>query len=341
MIPKRYNRENFIGALSEPQKFYDESKRVFNRVRHTPIKALFLAKYTPECNVMEEDWDNLIILDSCRFDILSELNIFEDIDSKILKSSTSEEFIQEYFEKGEFGDTIYITANPYGARVTDTFFKKVSTFDENFTKDGRKAKVDNLQKGWDPEIVYNTALKMYNENPNKRFIIHFMQPHAPYFGKKARMLREDLREQGYEFWAWSDNIDRKDKDEKDNVLYSLQQAAKKEIITKDELCETYEENISVVMKYVEKLSQDIDGKSVVTADHGEMLGDSRFLVPQNLSGLKNNMGHGDGIYTKELRKVPWAVLDYTERRDVIDEGVNKAGDESINVENQLKALGYK
>ncbi|MDZ7850716.1 MAG: hypothetical protein U5K70_07955 [Halodesulfurarchaeum sp.] len=342
MIPERYNWENFRGALFEPRKFFDEFKRIVNRIRHTPRELIFRFKYTSEFDIMKEDWDNLIILDSCRFDVLDEMDLFENLSYKIMKSSTSEEFIEEYFENnGDFGDTIYITANPYGARVTDTFYKNVVTFDRKFTENGKKAKVDNLGKGWEPEIVFNTALRMYKENPDKRLIIHFMQPHSPYFGEKSRSLREELREQGYEFWAWSDKLDRKDKSENDNVLYSLQEAAKLNIITKGELYEIYKENILVVMEYVEKLSQEIKGKTIVTADHGEMLGDSRYFVPKNLSGLKNNMGHGDGIYVKELRKVPWAVIDNKERREIIDEGVNKSGDKDINVENQLKALGYK
>lgn len=341
MIPERYNRSNLIAALHEPGKFFDEFKRICNRLRHAPAKFLFHLKYTPESDLMKEDWDNLIILDSCRHDVLNELKIFGNIDSKILKSSTSEEFIEEYFEEYEFSDTIYITANPYGARVTDTFFKKVSTFNETFTDNKKKAKVDNLGRGWEPELVYDTTINAYDENPNKRFVIHFMQPHSPYFGKKARMLRKDLREEGYRFWAWSDDIDRTDKVEKDNILYSLQQAAKEEIITKDKLYDIYKENIFVVMEFVEELSGELDGKTVVTADHGEMLGDSKLFVPQNLSGLNNNMGHGDRIYTKELRKVPWVVLDHTKRRKIIDGAINETDNKIVDIENRLRALGYK
>ena len=52
----------------------------------------------------------------------------------------------------------------------------------------------NIAEEQSPMSVYDSAISDVDRYPNKRKIIHFMQPHAPYHGPQAKQLRKDYRE---------------------------------------------------------------------------------------------------------------------------------------------------
>ena len=62
--------------------------------------------------VTKEKWDNLIILDSCRYDVfkqvIDEFDIRGKLGVRLSRGSTTHEFLRENF-KGDFKDIIYIT----------------------------------------------------------------------------------------------------------------------------------------------------------------------------------------------------------------------------------------
>lgn len=74
---------------------------------------------------------------------------------------------------------------------------------------------------------------------------------------------------------------------------------------------------------------------VITADHGEMLGDRQTPIPVR------GFDHRERLYVPELVNVPWYELDVGDRREVrsdppvkpmqVDEGVKQQ---------RLEALGY-
>jgi len=69
-----------------------------------------------------------------------------------------------------------------------------------------------------------------------------------------------------------------------------------------------------------------DGRTVVTSDHGNNLGERMPLLPMRL------YGHPTGIHHPALREVPWAVIDGESVGD---------GDRQMTVdEEQLRSLGY-
>src|SRR5208282_1385184 len=68
--------------------------------------------------VYDESWDNLIILDACRYDTFRELNQIRGLlEYRISRGSSSEEFLLENFTKHptteNFSDLVYVAANPY------------------------------------------------------------------------------------------------------------------------------------------------------------------------------------------------------------------------------------
>jgi hypothetical protein len=102
----------------------------------------------------------------------------------------------------------------------------------------------------------------------------------------------------------------------------------------------YEENLRLVLPYVKQLLEAFSGKTVITADHGEMLGNPTTRVPIRLG--KKRYNHPGKTYVPELRVVPWHTVDTGSRRQISSEppeADDVVSEEEIN--NQLEALGYK
>jgi hypothetical protein len=111
--------------------------------------------------------------------------------------------------------------------------------------------------------VVEKSLEVEESKPAKRKVIHFMQPHAPY-----------ITEEGFD--GFMDVI-----------------SGSKSI---DDLRDAYIRNIEVVLPEVERLAEEMEGRVVVTADHGELLGEYGMF------------SHPYGLRAKELREVPWHVI---------------------------------
>lgn len=83
------------------------------------------------------------------------------------------------------------------------------------------------------------------------------------------------------------------------------------------------------------LAEDIPGKTVLSSDHGNMMGERTWPVPIKM------YGHPRDLRSEPLVTVPWAVLDDEDRRDIVDDGVKSSttaeGDE---ITDRLQALGY-
>jgi hypothetical protein len=223
---------------------------------------------------MDEDWDNLLILDACRYDYFANQHDFDATPDRVISpGKMSWEFMQETFQGEYFHDTIYITSNPFATRLSeDTFFKTLYLIDE-----------------WDdeigtihPEDVAEAAKRANTQHPNKRLILHFMQPHRPYLGAMAEQLRERVDLVGY-------------RNEGDGL--QIWGAVKEGKITVEEVRTAYSESLDIVLDTVDDLLEDMDGKSVITADHGEMLGERVFPFTSRV------WGHSEGFSTPTLREV--------------------------------------
>jgi len=64
-------------------------------------------------NFMDEDWDNCIIIDACRYDTFKEKNTIPgDLKARRSKGSSTFEVFEKNFQNSTHHDTVYITANP-------------------------------------------------------------------------------------------------------------------------------------------------------------------------------------------------------------------------------------
>jgi len=207
--------------------------------------------------------------------------------SRISFGSTSEEFLDQNFGERTFHDTVYVNANVY-------FSKFGLDQDETF-----HAAIDLLDD-WDeeleiahPETVTEAAKSAHEQYPNKRVIVHYMQPHLPFIGERGLEIRERLGIRN----GW--------------IPFRQGDIS----VTVGELWEGYNENLEIAFDYVDDLLSEIDGRVVLSADHGNMVDERQCPLPTKRMSM---FGHPWEVYTEELVKVPWFVIG-DDRRTITEE----------------------
>ena len=271
--------------------------------------AIFQLRHGKGTRVMDEDWDTLILLDACRYDMFAEQVPFDGkLDSRISLGSTSEEFLRQNFSDGTYHDTVYVNANAYLPKL-------------GLDQDKTFHAVIDLLEDWDdeletahPKTVTQTALDAHQRFPNKRLIVHYMQPHIPFIGEYGQKLQNEI-----DYWS---------------VWKPLRSGETS--FTHEDVWRAYSENLDVVFGFVEDLLKRVDGKTVISADHGNMIGERQGPIP-----TRQMYGHPWGVYTPELVRVPWFVVDSVERRDIRpDPPMTSTKKSSDIIEDRLQALGY-
>jgi hypothetical protein len=327
MFPQRYNIQNFKQAIFQPSKFSNEIKQLANK---SLMQAVLRAKFGDEREIHNRDWDNMIILDACRYDIFQQYaDIGGKIEPTVSKASSSVGFYRENFSGRNHNDTVLVTQNPHVEREVEagTFYKRVTTFDRDEAEQW---------EGGKPKPVFDIAKSEINSISDKKFIIHFMQPHAPYHGKKAEELRANLHaEKGIVFTSF-DSDEKITEADPNKVYHNIPDAAEGGVdISYEKHREIYIENFLEVQKYVLDLLEILNGRTVITSDHGELLGDPPTLCPTKYK-------HPGGTYCQELRVVPWCVVEEQPRPEIIyeqPECIEQTDTKAV--DEQLKSLGYK
>jgi hypothetical protein len=215
--------------------------------------------------IYERDWDNLIILDACRHDSYEEV-VERSVESRVTLGSNSRDFIRENFSERDCSDTVYISGNAHtqgsvfeeitGKRPGDVFHEIFQVHSNNWVEG----------EGTDPDAMINqtkTAAKLF---PDKKIVVHVMKPHYPFLGRD------------------------------EDVDISFEKARYGEVAAQ-EVREAYRRNLDYALqKIVPELKQLLQGKTAITADHGELLGEN------------NRWAHPGGRSEVPLRKVPWDIV---------------------------------
>ena len=309
LLPAKYSLDNLRWALSNPRMFLGELQHLGNRVNERVHRRRYA---DTGADVMAEDWDNLFILDACRYDIYEDNTTIDGtLETRVAGGSESWEFMQANFLDGLHHDTVYVTANPHAYKLPDdTFHYTRNLLDDEWDPDLQTVT---------PETMREAALDAAERFPDKRLIVHFMQPHFPFIGPKGQKLdsggivhhREDA---GEDMLLWG------------KLRYGLTEI--------EPIWEAYVENLDIVLPHVKHLLDELDGKSVVTSDHGNLFGERLRPIPTRA------YGHPPGIYAKELREVPWHVVPGA-RREITSEPPVGSEDLASDVAQQrLRELGY-
>ncbi len=273
-------------------------KRWWKHQYRNRIFIKLIARKNRGVYILDEKWDNLIILDGCRYDIFKELNNLEGIlEWRISRGTCTKDFLLENFQKYPYPEKlkeiVYVTANPIvNLYFSGLFYRIYSTWDY----------------GWDenlstvpPENVVKDALFAIKDNPGKRLIIHFVQPHCPFLGGEiiTKPLRDSVRERA---------LGKKDliKPIEDTAVMQPSLLIETGELDKNIVWEAYKNNLKIVLPFVKKLVDNLSGKIIVTSDHGELMGEK---VPHFLYPFKE-YGHPCGLYNMEdLVKVPWLIIE--------------------------------
>lgn len=302
-----YSVDQLMRGVRNPRLALNELQRHYY--------AWTIRNATDRIDIATEDWDSLIILDACRFDAFERISSLPGTLSKRRsKAPTTVEFLRENFAGTNMTDTVYVTANPQFYRI-EHGVHDVEPIDCRFHE-----VIDVWQDDWDdetgtvhPDRVTRAALEATEEYPNKRLLVHYMQPHAPYIGPTGR---DNLPSLQLNFW---ESYKRGDLDVDLDIVHRA-----------------YDENLELVVEEVAELLDGLTGRKVVTADHGELLGDRSGPIPYR------KYGHLRGIHAPELVEVPWLVYEDGPRPNITADGPAATDTEVADdvVVDRLRDLGY-
>jgi len=293
----------------------------------------FRSRYGAGTRVMDEEWDTLLVLDACRYDMFADraeafagrLDADTRLESRISLGSTSEEFLECNFGDGTFHNTVYVNTNPYLPKLgldNGTFHAVVdllSTWDDD-------------RQTVHPETVVEAALDARERFPNKRLIVHFMQPHYPFIGEVGRQI--DARGWRADASGTDGGPDGGRAVDGDSVWQRLRNGDDLDI---EVVWDAYRENLDVALEHAETLVEELPGRTVLSADHGNLVGERFRPIPS-----RRKYGHPYGVYLPELVRVPWFVVESADRPAIrADPPIERRSPSEEDVEDRLEALGYR
>ena len=302
-------------AFDNPRLFV----RGLNRAYHRRVGVR--SENTAGIDVFNEDWDTLVILDACRYDMFEEVNHIEgSLSMKESKASATTEWLQANVDGRDLRDTVYVTANPQLERHREhwnvNFHEVINVW---------------LDEGWDEETgtvlaetMTNAGIQAFERFPNKRIVVHYMQPHYPFVPSETRFDKKHL------------NTIRDASDSATgNNVWNQKQSGELDAST-ELLWELYVENLRYVLRNVESLVAATHGKTVITSDHGNYVGERAFPIPIR------EYGHPRGLYDESVVVVPWLEITHGTRRNVRSGTRVESGEQpaSETVTDRLENLGY-
>jgi len=274
--------------------------------------------YKNGVDFFERDWDNMIILDACRFDTFeTNCTIPGSLESTHSRASYTPGFLKSNLEGKQLRDTVYVTANPmlyrYRDEINYEFYDEVHVWDTDAWNEDAGVVL--------PEDMTEHSVDTTDHYDEKRLVFHFMQPHYPFF-HTLQDLPSNIEESADsldnidEFWMELRNGDL-------NIPPEVVQRA-------------YEENLKRALDSVRRIVSEMQGKTVITSDHGNLFGERVSPVPIR------DWGHPPATYVEQLVKVPWFVCDFRNRREIVTASTSMEKDtpEDSVVDDRLEALGY-
>jgi len=301
-----YTLESLKHGLDEPHKIFQEVNRLYyRRLRTWPYNR-------DGVDIFARDWDHLLILDACRYDMFKEQSSLPGtLESVESRASATEEFLEANFHGREFLDTVYVTGSPMLHRHRNKIETQFHDIVNVWKEDGWNEEYRTVL----PETMTEAAIQARDRYPNKRLLVHYLQPHYPFLGPTGQ--------------------EHFDLDRLDFEWYKLLSG---ELEVSDAVVErAFKENLDVVLPEVERLFGEFSGKTVVTADHGQVIGERGFPVPIR------EYGHPRGVYSEGLVTVPWLTYENGDRPEIIAE--NPDHSDSIDRDEEtarerLEHLGY-
>lgn len=252
----------------------------------------------------DADWDVFVILDGCRWDLMQKTTDYY-MDVVYSNATSSMEWMQKNLVNQDTGGLAYVTGNIHS---------------EEYLSGDEFCVLDEVWRyEWDheagtipPRPITERAIHHNRHSEYKQLIVHYMQPHYPFLTNldmTPKTIHPDNRSGDISetnFWQQM---------ERGKINYSRQ-----------EVWKAYQENLEVVLEDVKVLLQNVEGDTVISADHGNAFGEFR------------KYGHGN-LPLPAVKRVPWVETSATDTESLIPttEPENMKG----TVERRLRDLGYK
>ncbi|OKY78865.1 MAG: Arylsulfatase A family enzyme [Candidatus Methanohalarchaeum thermophilum] len=267
-----------------------------------------------EQDPLNEEWDNLIILDACRYDFFKrnyQDYLSGELEKRKSKASNTGEWLTKNFK--EKYDITYISANPYVNNFGIPLNKCHPKFEYEWKATDHFKQIINVwATSWDRDLgtVHPREVNMQffrTKIQGNKKILHYLQPHMPHLSETSvgswantinRVKKGDKLE-SFQNWLRPRLRKRIGKLNywKIRKLLNLEPRNPFEVAwrKKDptEIKEKYEDNLIKVLDTVSNLIEEINGKTIVTADHGEAFGE------------KGIWEHPPKTHIPELTTVPW------------------------------------
>lgn len=265
--------------------------------------------------VYDREWDVLVILDACRVDLFAEvaaeyewLPASETVERTAADSvaGSSKEWMERTFgatDADTLESTAYITGNPFSSQMLDS--EDFGLLDETW-----RYAWDDDAGSIHPEPLIDRTIQVGREENYNRVIVHLMQPHAPF-------LEHPEIHAGFDTDQWGDAAET-------DVWHRIRRGD----LEYERVWQAYAGNLCIALESVNTLRQNIDGQLVLTADHGNALGEYGIW------------GHPD-IPVAGIREVPWVVVEATDMDKYEPEIEQTSNQSEISTEDRLMALGYK
>lgn len=250
--------------------------------------------------VTEKKWDYLVILDACRYDFFKKYNT---LPGKLRKkwsvgSCTTEWFLNTFTEE-KYQEIVYVSGNGFISKVIldreieidkKKFPKLISRFKSEIGHNPFFHLEEVCLDGWNeelktvpPKVITQRALRVIQKFPGKRMIIHYMQPHRPFIDSNL------ISQKGNGNSTREEVLQAKGRR---NIFHAL----KKGKVKLEETKKAYAKNLILVLKEVKKLIRKLEGRIILTSDHGNCFGEYGLY------------GHPWGVKIRPLREIPWLII---------------------------------
>ena len=302
--------------------------------------------YNYGTSIFEREWDVLVVLDTCRPDLLSQVSreyefLPRSVPTHPSLGSASIEWVKKNFTDGDYPHPRIdrSTNGRYTDELASTAYVTANLFAEHVDESDLLLLDQVHEYGWNdddcttpPDVVTDRAIAAAREHDPNRLIVHYMQPHAPY--------RSMIDRYG---WDEKPGIGGQEATQPAREMWEELRAG---VISVEEVWDAYRDNLRWVLdEGVEPLLRNLDAdRVVISSDHGEAFG--RWGVRQwpadGPTGREwGTYAHPPYVPIRALKEVPWVETTATdtgewvpsvepERPDVSDE--ERQG--------RLEALGY-
>jgi len=264
-------------------------------------------------SIFADEWDMLIVLDACRFDLFKEVapnyDYIERIDNRSSVDTMTPVWMEKTFTENTRSvtqNTYYLCANPASDEMlSDSWFE---TLDEIWRYEWDD-QVGNVRA----ESVTKRAITVGREQQPNKLLVHYNQPHWPFIPDM-----ETSDGQGIQLSQFGEHQEHR-----------VWERLRRGDVSKEKVWEGYRENLRYVLDSVGVLMENIDADSVIiTSDHGNALGEWGIY------------GHPAHMPVPAIRQVPWAETTATDSETMTDHLEYTGENMTANVKQKLRDLGY-